>query len=29
MLTANEKSADATAEAEEKVYDDWLTSLNL
>lgn len=29
MLTANEKSADATAQAEEQVYDEWLNSLNL
>lgn len=29
MLNANEKSADATAQAEEQVYDEWLNSLNL
>ena len=29
MLNANEKNADATAQAEEKVYDEWLNSLNL
>lgn len=29
MLTANEKSADETAEAEAKVYDNWLKTLNL
>ena len=29
MYNANEKSADATAEAEEKAYDRWLKSLNL
>lgn len=29
MLTANEKSADATARAEEQTFDRWLKTLNL
>lgn len=29
MFNANEKSADATAQAEERVYNEWLNSLNL
>lgn len=29
MLNANERNADATAQAEEQVYNEWLNSLNL